>query len=71
MATALMTNRTQLLDIIRGEFNEMPDMHLTREQFRRLWTLTAEECDDLLTTLLQTNFLVLGRRDFYRRNVTA
>lgn len=71
MTTVLVADRTHLLDIIRGEFNEMPDMHLTRDQFRRLWALTTEECDDLLATLVQTNFLVVGRRDLYRRNVAA
>jgi hypothetical protein len=71
MATALTADRTHLLEIIRGEFTEMPDMHLTRDQFRRLWALTTEECDDLLGTLVQSNFLVVGRRDLYRRNVEA
>jgi hypothetical protein len=62
-----MPNRTHMLDVIRAEFTEMPDMHLTRAQVRRLWTLTNEECDDLLDSLLRCGFLVCGQRDFYRR----
>lgn len=59
---------TRLLSVIRAEFDEMPDMHLTREQFRRLWTLSVDECDELLDKLLRSGFLVRGRQDRFRRH---
>ena len=47
-----------LLCVIRGEFREMPGMRLTREQFRRLWNLTVQECEHVLTQLLEDDFLI-------------
>ena len=56
-----------LLCVIRGEFREMPGMRLTRAQFRRLWNLTSQECDRLLTHLLQDEFLVEVRDGRFAR----
>jgi hypothetical protein len=39
----------------------MPGMRLTRDQFGRLWNLTAQECERVLTQLLQDEFLVEAR----------
>lgn len=46
-----------MIRIICAEFNEMPGMHLTRAQCRRLWHLTDADCERLLTHLLDTGFL--------------
>ncbi len=45
------------LQIIRGEFSEVPGLHLTRKQFQRLWGLDAETCDTLLHVLMDQKFL--------------
>jgi hypothetical protein len=51
-----------MIRIIRAEFAEMPGMHLTRGQFRRLWDLTEADCERLLTHLFGTGFLREGRQ---------
>jgi hypothetical protein len=45
------------LQIIRGEFSEVPGLHLTRQQFQRLWGLDTETCDTLLHVLMDQKFL--------------
>lgn len=63
----LTTPPSALLCVIRGEFREMPGMRLTREQFRRFWNLTAQECDRVLMQLLQDEFLVEARNGLFAR----
>jgi hypothetical protein len=46
-----------LIHIVRGEFEEMPGMRLTRMQFRRLWHLSATDCEWLLGRLISSGFL--------------
>lgn len=46
-----------LLDIVRGEFLEMPGLRLTRHQAQRLWSLDAGTCEELLRTLEEMQFL--------------
>jgi hypothetical protein len=50
-----------LVRIIRSEFREMPGMHLTRAQFRRLWDLTNADCECLLKQLVGSGFLEESR----------
>jgi hypothetical protein len=45
------------LQIIRGEFAEVPGLHLTKKQFQRLWGLDGETCDTLLDVLVGSKFL--------------
>jgi hypothetical protein len=45
------------LQIIRGEFSEIPGLHLTRNQIQRMWGLDVQTCDTLLDILLSTKFL--------------
>jgi hypothetical protein len=47
----------RLLEIVRGEYLEMPGLRLTRQQARRLWALDADTCDALLSTLEGSGFL--------------
>jgi hypothetical protein len=65
------TNRTPRADrmicVIRGEFDEMPGMRLTRAQFRRLWHLTADESDRLVRELIAAGFLVEDARGHISR----
>ncbi len=45
------------LQIMRAEYLEMPGLHLTARQARRLWNLDAELCDALLDMLIADRFL--------------
>jgi hypothetical protein len=45
------------LQIIRGEFAEVPGLHLTRKQFQRLWGLDGDTCNTLLDVLVDSKFL--------------
>lgn len=47
----------RLLDIVRGEYLEMPGLRLTRRQAQRLWALDIATCDELLATLEGAQFL--------------
>ena len=47
----------RLLEIVRGEFLEMPGLRLTRKQAQRLWALDGDTCDALLSTLESSRFL--------------
>ena len=55
----------KLLQIIRSEYREIPGLHLTRAQARRLWGLDHETCDALLDTLVATRFLRRTATDGY------
>jgi hypothetical protein len=46
---AVQTSVAHWLQIIRGEFQEVPGLHLTRPQVQRLWDLDAATCDALLS----------------------
>jgi hypothetical protein len=48
---------SELLDIIRAEYREMPCMRLTRSQFRRLWGLEPSECEAAIAVLRDEGFL--------------
>ena len=48
----------------RAEFREMPGMCLTTAQAARLWQLTPDKAEELLSDLVQAGFLV--RRDGQR-----
>ena len=50
----------QIIGAIRGEFNEMPGMKLTREQICRLWHLERHEAERVIQSLTTSGFL---RRD--------
>ena len=43
---------------IQMVFTEMPEMRLTRDQVRRLLTLSTDACDRAVSSLLQNGFLV-------------
>jgi hypothetical protein len=55
----------RLLDIVRGEYLEMPGLRLTRRQARRLWALDDATCEAMLTTLQDAGFLRLTRGGDY------
>ena len=55
--------------IIRGEFLEVPGLHLTRAQIQRLWDLECEACTDVLEALLHERFLQVTADGRYFRNM--
>jgi hypothetical protein len=46
-----------IADRVRGEFNEMPGLRLTREQAARLWGLDSKACEEVLDCLVAASFL--------------
>jgi len=54
-----------LLQLIQGEYREIPGLHLTRPQARRLWSLDQVTCDSLLDALVASRFLRRTERDGY------
>lgn len=48
---------TDLARQVRAEFEEMPGMHLTFSQVRRVWSLSDRDCDAVLNRLLETGHL--------------
>jgi hypothetical protein len=43
--------------LIQAEYREMPGLHLTKPQVRRLWGLDPQTCDVVLDTLVATAVL--------------
>jgi DNA-binding IclR family transcriptional regulator len=59
------TSQTDDLSVrARAEFREMPGMCLTTAQAARLWQLSPDRAEELLSELVQSGFLV--RRDGQR-----
>jgi hypothetical protein len=56
------------LQLIRGEFSEVPGLHLTKKQVQRMWGLDGETCDELLDILVTTKFLRQTPDDGYVRS---
>ena len=51
------TTLTKWLQLIRGEYLEVPGLHLTRSQVQRLWGLDDVTCDEVVRRLVDTRFL--------------
>lgn len=60
----------QLLNRIRGEYDEMPDLKLTSWQACRLWNLTTPLCISMLETLVSERFLTRSADGAYLRGGT-
>jgi hypothetical protein len=58
----------RLEQVVKDEFKDLPGMHLTCAQFRRLWSLTQRDCEQILTDLLESGFLTQESGDCYRRS---
>lgn len=52
-----MSNHTELISRIKGEFFEMPGLRLTEPQARRLWGVQQDTCTQVLNALVQERFL--------------
>ncbi len=53
------------LQLIRAEYMEIPGLHLTRDQVRRLWHLDDATCDEILQSLVEGEFLRRTRTGQY------
>ena len=57
---------TDLVGLIRAEYNEMPGLCLTRAQAQRLWLLEADVCDNVLRAMVDAGFLRLTPGGYVR-----
>jgi len=57
----------EVLQLIQGEFVEMPGLRVTAAQARRLWSLEGDVCDALLEALVDAKFLARTRDGAYIR----
>jgi hypothetical protein len=58
---------TDIVRVIRAEYDEMPGMCLTEWQIRRLWNLASTECLEALDYLCETGILVRDPAGRYLR----
>jgi hypothetical protein len=63
----MQTEHHDLLELIRMEYLEMPDLQLTFGQARKLWNLEPLVCEELLATLVGEGFLVSTRDGSFHR----
>jgi hypothetical protein len=55
------------LGLIRAEYRELPDLHLTLTQARRLWGLNEAMSRAIFSALLDAGFLTQTRSGAYVR----
>ena len=60
------TRVTDLVGLIRAEYNEMPGLCLTRAQAQRLWLLEPDVCDNVLRDMVDAGFLRLTAGGYVR-----
>lgn len=60
------TRVSDLVGLIRAEYNEMPGLCLTRAQAQRLWRIEAEVCDHVLRAMVDAGFLRLTAGGYVR-----
>ena len=53
------------LRLVRAEYEELPDLNLTRAEVERLWGLDASTADAILTTLVSNGVLRQTARGGY------
>jgi len=67
VATEGVASVAEWTDRVRAEYVEMPGLTLTRWQMRRMWTLDASLCDDIVNALVASGFLKLRSNNTYAR----
>jgi hypothetical protein len=55
----------KLVQLIREEFEEAPDLRMTLSEAARFWGLDLETCERVLSDLLVVGFLSKGHDDRY------
>jgi hypothetical protein len=65
--SAESTAPDDLLRRVRSEFHDMPGLRLTERQAGRLWGLDQAGCAAVLTTLVESHFLIRMRDGSFMR----
>ena len=65
-ATVPAVRVTDLVGVIRSEYEEMPGLCLTRAQVQRLWLLEPTACDNVLGALVDAGYLRLTPGGYVR-----
>jgi hypothetical protein len=63
--TGEQSTTTDWVHLVQAEYLEMPGLHLTRAQVRRLWGLEDNTCDAVLEELQAIHFLRRTDDDLY------
>ena len=63
--TGEQSTTTDWVHLVQAEYLEMPGLHLTRAQVRRLWGLEDNTCDAVLKELQAIHFLRRTDDDLY------
>ena len=66
MVRAPAARVTDLVGLIRSEYEERPGLCLTRAQIQRLWLLDPEACDEVLRALVDAGYLRLTPGGYVR-----
>jgi hypothetical protein len=64
----MTTDTSRLTDwvhLVQAEYLEMPGLHLTKPQVRRLWHIEPQTCDAVLNELVASHFLRCTDRAAY------
>ena len=61
-------SRERLIRRVRGEFFEMPCLHLTKAQAQRLFGLRPDICQRILDALMAEGTIACGHDERYRLN---
>jgi hypothetical protein len=61
-----VTRVTDLVGLIRAEYDETPGLCLTRAQVQRLWLLEPDVCDNVLSAMVDAGFLRLAAGGYVR-----
>ncbi|HZP47306.1 MAG TPA: hypothetical protein VFB07_02145 [Vicinamibacterales bacterium] len=57
MTTTRTATIADWLDLVRAEYHEIPGLHLTERQMRRLWGFDEPTCEKLLASLIHGRVL--------------
>jgi hypothetical protein len=60
-------SETRWLELIRSEYREMPDLHLTPAQMQRLWGIGPDTCGAVIEALVAQRALKLTLTGAYTR----
>jgi hypothetical protein len=66
-ATVPTTKVTNLVALVRAEYQELPGLCLTRAQVQRLWLLEPSACDTVLGALVDAGYLRLTAGGYIRK----
>jgi hypothetical protein len=66
VSTVPASRVTDLVGVIRAEYEEMPGLCLTRTQVQQLWLLEPAVCDNVLRALVDAGYLRLTPGGYVR-----